>query len=926
MRPSLARAILACVTVGTALYLSRAVLDRAVTADGSVRVAFLPAWPSWVGFVGVAAVASWGLSRARTRRLTTAVPRPSVSTLGTPTFALALLALPYLPRLPDALPALQMLAGPLRDIVWLLVLAQVAWVFWQLRPRHVPVIEGWSINRLALAVGLATMVVCGSAAARLTGTVMFPAGDEPHYLVIAQSLWRDRDLKIENNHQRGDYFEYFSRELEPHYLTRGRDAEIYSVHPIGLPVLLAPIYATGGYRLVVLALISMAALAAAWMWRWVALTSNSAGAATFACAAIVASAPLLLNTFTVYPEIAAALAAVVALTTALSLTPDTRGKSRALTVGLASATLPWLSTKYAPLSAALILVALARVWVRWPPRVAKPAAGAAVSVAILGPYAVSLAAWFAFFYVYWGVPLPQAPYGALVQTDLMNLVFGAPGLLFDQEYGLLAYAPVYVLGATGLATMWRLGGEWRRRGVEIALVFGALLGTVGAFRIWWGGSASPGRPLASGLLLLALPIAMAFRAAGQGSALRAAHHVLLWLGVGVAATLVMAQEGLLINNGRDGTSSFLEYLSPLWEAWTLAPSFVHHEAGTAILHSMTWLAVAAGAAIVLRHLRPATPGGASFVALVTFAAALVLVALVVPFLPADPALPVVDLRARARSVALDRFDRAARPMVIVYDPWRIETPGEAQSLFALGVQPGFRTEPQPLRVLHNGRFSLPAGRYRAGIRWVTRNPLPARAPADIALQVGRIGPPIETWTLEPTPGSYWEREFSLPVDTGFVGFRGSLDVERSLASLTITPIDVVDQGVRPRTPPVLAASRYADAVVFFHDEGTFPEPTGFWTMGARQTTVTLALETPPDVPMVLRMHPGPRPNHVVLTGYGWSQEVDLEPGTPATVSLPDPTRRVVRIGIDTATGFVPSEIDPSTLDRRYLGAWVEVGR
>ncbi len=54
--------------------------------------------------------------------------------------------------------------------------------------------------------------------------------------MIAQSLWRDGDLKIENNHTRGDYQEYFDRDLEPHYLTRGADSEIYSIHPVGLPV------------------------------------------------------------------------------------------------------------------------------------------------------------------------------------------------------------------------------------------------------------------------------------------------------------------------------------------------------------------------------------------------------------------------------------------------------------------------------------------------------------------------------------------------------------------------------------------------------------------------------------------------------------------------------------------------------------------
>ena len=42
------------------------------------------------------------------------------------------------------------------------------------------------------------------------------------------------------------------------------------------------------------------------------------------------------------------------------------------------------------------------------------------------PYAALLRAWFTFFYVIWGSPLPSAPYGAMVQTSPWNLLFGAP--------------------------------------------------------------------------------------------------------------------------------------------------------------------------------------------------------------------------------------------------------------------------------------------------------------------------------------------------------------------------------------------------------------------------------------------------------------------------------------------------------------------
>ena len=122
-----------------------------------------------------------------------------------------------------------------------------------------------------------------------------------------------------------------------------------------------------------------------------------------------------------------------------------------------------------------------------------------------GLYAVSLLGWFAFFYLVWGSPSPTAPYGSLTQTEPRYFVRGGPGLFMDQEYGLLAFAPVYALAATGLWHMWRSGGELRRQAIEIVVIFAALLSTVGAFGIWWGGSSSPSRPIASGLLLLMLP-------------------------------------------------------------------------------------------------------------------------------------------------------------------------------------------------------------------------------------------------------------------------------------------------------------------------------------------------------------------------------------------------------------------------------------
>lgn len=538
--------------------------------------------------------------------------------------------------------------------------------------------------------------------------------------------------------------------------------------------------------------------------------------------------------------------------------------------------------------------------------------------AIVAPYALSLALWFLFFYWIWGVPLPQAPYGALVQTRLFNLVFGAPGLLFDQEYGLLPYAPVYILAATGLWVMWRLDSGSRRQAVEIALAFGTLLGTVGAFRIWWGGAASPGRPLTSGLLLLAVPMAFAFQAAPVASARRAAQHLLLWASIGVTGILFFAQQGLLTANGRDGTSSLLEYVSPRWPAWTLAPSFIYHEAPTALLHTALWLVLAGAAAVVLHRFRTAWPGAAALAAIVITSASVLVAALVMPRLPLSPAWPELDIRARARLPILDGFDTLARPVGVSYTPLRFTAPAELVSHASVRVDPGLRTDPQPIRVLHNGRFSLPAGTYRVEVEWAG-----ARSDETIGLQIGRTGNPLQQWAVHPRPGERWHAEFSLPVDASFVGLRGTPELEQVIQHVRFVPVTVIDAGQRPKAPTVIAASRSGPASVFYYDVNASPEETGFWIWGNRQTRVTIA-RPPTEGPLVLQVHSGPIDNRLRLTTFGWQRTVTLQPQTRADVDVPSDSGTLVTLDLGAELAFVPREFDSASSDTRPLGVWVEV--
>jgi hypothetical protein len=914
----------ACAITGLALYVTRGVLDQTVTAGGIVRFAMLPPWQTLVGFICLGALLLLGIDHLNAPRgITTTGKRPRLGDLVLPLFALIVLVVPYTPILPDRWPVLQVLAGPLGAILWLTVAALQVWTLWQSRLLTARAIERLSLRSITVALVAGAMAVAGLAAYKLTGTSLFPSGDEPHYLVMAQSLWRDHDLKIENNHERGDYLEYYRSDLAPHYLTRGVDKEIYSIHPVGLAVILAPVYALAGYKGSVWFLIGLGALAAALAWRWTVATINAPGAATFAWAAIVLSAPFMFNTFTVYPEIAAALAVMIAFVIAVRTSANHSSMAQWIAAAVCIASLPWLSTKYAPMSSALLVVVIFRLGNIFSAVSLRAAVRNPKIWAVVAIYAISLAAWFAFFYVIWGKWLPMAPYGSMVQTTPLNLRFGAPGLLFDQEYGLVAYAPVYILAATGLWQMWRTGGDLRRQAVEITFIFTALLLMVGAFGIWWGGTSAPARPIASGLPLLMLPIAAAFRAAPSGSAQRAAQHLLMWIGVGIAITLAVGQDGLLINNSRDGTSALLDYWSPRWELWSLVPSFIRQSWTMAWAYMIWWLAIAAGAAMLLGKIRSARPGVSVLAAFGTFSVALMIIALTIRWLPSGRAeFRAIDLGARSRLAALDGFDARARPASMIYDPFHKGAAADRLPQLVLGVKPMQRPDAQPVRVIHNGRFSLPAGTYDLAVQFGAG--APDRA-LPLSLQIGRNGPPLQTWTMQPRPGERWQTVLWLPVDASFVGLRGPVEFERAIESITITPIAVVDAGARPLVPVVLAAANYPPASVYFHDEQLYPEARGFWAMGGRDSHVTVAVPPDQQTPVVVRMHPGAKPNNVTISTFGWVRRYELVPGQAVEVELPQFASGVVPLTISAESGFYPRDIDPASTDRRFLGAWIEVG-
>jgi hypothetical protein len=292
--------------------------------------------------------------------------------------------------------------------------------------------------------------------------------------------------------------------------------------------------------------------------------------------------------------------------------------------------------------------------------------------------------------------------------------------------------------------------------------------------------------------------------------------------------------------------------------------------------------------------------------------------LVVSRVPVTPAWPAVDVRARPRAALLEEYDSLARPIGLEYVPLRIVSAASIPPHVAIEVTPGSRAEPQPLRVLHNGRVSLPAGRYRLDIEWSG-----ARSGESIGLQIGRLGEPWRTWSVEPRPGERWGAEIDLPIDAGFVGLRGTPELERVIGRIAFIPIAVVDQTRRPRLPAVMGATAVAGGDYFYTDENVLTEKAGFWVRGGRRTTVSIRrLEA--SGPMRLLVNSGLIQNRLRLSTSGWSRTIVLEPRQPQEIEIPVDNRSLVTLDLAAEFEFVPRALDPTSNDPRPLGVWVEL--
>src|SRR5262249_49582 len=187
----------------------------------------------------------------------------------------------------------------------------------------------------------------------------------------------------------------------------------------------------------------------------------------------------------------------------------------------------------------------------------------------------------------------SAPY---TQTSLRNMFRGFPGLLFDQQFGLIPNAPVYGFVLVGLlvAALKRLRWAWNTLALTVPYAV-----AVGSYQMWWGGTSVPARLLAPLTLILGTAAAHVWHGV-RSNGTRALGILTLLASVLITTALLGPDRGRLLLNFRDGISLWLEWANAIVDLPKGLPSIFRDDRAQLWLKAAIWAATSGAMWVALR--------------------------------------------------------------------------------------------------------------------------------------------------------------------------------------------------------------------------------------------------------------------------------------------------------------------------------------
>jgi hypothetical protein len=349
------------------------------------------------------------------------------------------------------------------------------------------------LNTKPVVVWVTAFTIFSLAAAVITIKGVHLSGDEPHYIMITQSLIDDGDFDLKNNIEEKTYFSYFPIEIKFHGDKDIYNGKYYPFHLPGVSFLLIPFY---------------------WLFKVLGLGKLILAPLYFRLAASVINAffafclfyilkmkfpgrditgfwllflsifPLIFHCIHLYPEIPAATLMMAAYLFTFS------EKKNYLMAGLCLSLIPWFHVKYIP---ALLVLALAVLYNLFKPL--KPFRLEREKVKRLFQFAVFPILVFALLIIY-----SKTLYGSLTPTGVFpkENYWTVPWLLrlkvflsyfLDQRDGLLFYSPLFFLVFFSFKKRKKLEGIHLLLGIAVVYLF------FHAFTTVRGAYSPAGRPL-----------------------------------------------------------------------------------------------------------------------------------------------------------------------------------------------------------------------------------------------------------------------------------------------------------------------------------------------------------------------------------------------------------------------------------------------
>jgi hypothetical protein len=409
-------------------------------------------------------------------------------------------------------------------------------------------------------------------------------GDEPHYLLMAHSLYHDHDSHTLNNYLQGDYHHFYgARTIDAHLFSYNN--RVIPIHiMMGLPLVILPAYMLAGLPGVQLLLALLTWLAVRHLYKLmqrfvappIALVTALLCGLTY---------PLLIYSHMIFPETVAF--ALVTFVLYHTFTPSASSpRWQALMVGCALAFLPHLHYKMA-----ILMLSLLIFFVSQRPRRRIGALKWALPPVLLSTVAIPI-----WLYAVYGELSLQGfllPIGANLLHESQSIPVGIPGLLFDQEYGLFFYAPLYALSLIGLGRLWQ-DKHTRANMLFLLSIYGSYHVLCGGFSGWYGGFSPVPRYLVPVLAIPAIGVARALEGVWQQQEWG---RILLANGLNIWVTLLVLHNQHVMFGHDLGSNAIMR---EVYQAHTLIrwlPSFRHNTMAEGTLR----LAICIVIAIVIWH-------------------------------------------------------------------------------------------------------------------------------------------------------------------------------------------------------------------------------------------------------------------------------------------------------------------------------------